>query len=46
MAGRIWMEMAEEGDLPKLSGIPFGLNLNTNDVDNFLYDTISKKLDY
>ena len=27
---------AEEGDLSKLLGTPFGLNLNTPDVDNLL----------
>ena len=27
-------------------GTPFGLNLNTLDIDQFLYRKISKKLDY
>ena len=40
-------QWAEEGDLFKLLGIPFGLNLNTHDIDNFLYQKIAKKkLDY
>lgn len=30
----------------KLSGTPFGLNLNTFNVDNFLYAKKSEKLDY
>ena len=37
---------AEEGDLFKLLGIPFGLNLNVSDIDNFLYSKISRKLAY
>lgn len=37
---------ADEGDLSKLLGTLFGLNLDTNDVDYFLYSKISKKLDY
>lgn len=37
---------AEEGDLSKLLGTPFGLNLNTLDIDHFLYSKIAKKLDY
>ena len=28
---------AEEGELSKLLGIFFGLNLDTHDVDHFLY---------
>ena len=32
--------------MSKLLGTPFGLNLNTHDVDRFLYNKISKKLDY
>ena len=39
-------QWAEEGDLSKLLGTPFGLNLNNWDVDQFLYGKISKKLDY
>ena len=39
-------QWAEEGDLSKLLGTPFGLNLNTQDVDQFLYAKIAKKLDY
>ena len=45
LAGYNW-KWAEEGDLSKLLGTPFGLNLNTPDVDKFLYNKISKKLDY
>ena len=45
LAGYNW-KWAEEGDLSKLLGTPFGLNLNTPDVDSFLYSKISKKLDY
>ena len=37
---------ANEVDLSKLLGTPFGLNLNIRDVDDFLYRKISKKLDY
>lgn len=33
-------------DLSKLLGTPFSLNLNTLDVDHFLYSKISKELDY
>ena len=32
--------------MSKLLGTLFGLNLNTPDVDKFLYNKISKKLDY
>jgi hypothetical protein len=39
-------QWAEEGDLSKLLGTPFGLNLDTKDVDQFLYGKIAKKLDY
>jgi hypothetical protein len=39
-------QWATEGDLSKLLGTPFGLNLNTRDVDQFLYNKIAKKLDY
>ena len=45
LAGYNW-KWAEEGDLSKLLGMPFGLNLNIPDVDNFFYTKISKKLDY
>ena len=45
LAGYNW-KWAEEGDLSKLLGTPFGLNLNTPDVDKFLHNKISKKLDY
>ena len=37
---------AEEGDLSKLLGTSFGLYLNTQEVDHFLYTKINKKLDY
>ena len=37
---------AKEGDLSKLLGTLFGLNLNTPDIDQFLYAKIFKKLDY
>lgn len=40
------IQLAEEGDLSKLLGTPFGLNLNVRDVDQFLYHKISKKLVY
>ena len=39
-------QWVEEGDLSKLLGTPFGLNLDTKDVYQFLYSKISKKLDY
>lgn len=45
LLGYNW-QWAEEGDLSKLLGTPFGLNLKTRDVDQFLYAKISKKLDY
>ena len=37
---------AESVDLSKLLGTPFGLNLNTSNVDHLLYFKISRKLDY
>ena len=37
---------AEDGDLSKLLGTPFGLSLNKHDFDWFLYNKIYKKLDY
>ena len=37
---------AEEGDLSKLLGTPFGLNLDTKDIDQFLYNKIAKKFVY
>ena len=40
-----WM-WAEKDNLSKLLGTSFGLNLNTPDVDQFLYHKISKKLKY
>ena len=45
LVGYNWI-WAEEGDLSKLLGTPFGLNLNTNDVDRFLYSKIAKNLNY
>ena len=45
LSGYYW-RWAEEGDMFKLLGTPFGLNLNIRDVDSFLYNKISKKLDY
>ena len=39
----IW---ANEGDMSKLLGTTFGLNLRTRDVDEFIYRRISKKFDY
>ena len=45
MNGYNW-QWAEEGDLSKLLGTPFRLNLNTKDVDNFLYQKIAKELNY
>ena len=39
-------QWAEEGDLSKLLGTPFGLNFNIQNVDNFLCRKIAKKLDY
>jgi len=39
-------QWAEEGDLLKLLGTPFGVNLDTKDVDQFFYGKITKKLDY
>ena len=40
------MEMARLGDLLKLLGTTFGLNLDIKDVDQFLLSKILKKLDY
>ena len=45
-----WLEgydwrWAEKVDLSKLLGTPFSLNLNTPNVDHFLYSKISKELD-
>jgi hypothetical protein len=37
---------AVERQLLKLLGTLFGINLHTQDVDNFLYTKIQKKLDY
>lgn len=45
LRGYNW-KWAEEGDLSKLLGTPFGLNLDTRDVDQFLYKKITKKLEY
>ena len=45
LAGYNW-KWVEEGDLSILLGTPFRLNLNTPDVDKFIYSKISKKLDY
>lgn len=45
LVGYNWI-WAEERDLSKLLGTPFGLNLNTNYVDRFLYSKIAKKLNY
>ena len=45
LQGYDW-QWAEEGDLSKLLGTPFGLKLNTPDIDQFLYNKISKILDY
>ena len=47
----VWLQgydwhWAEEGDLSKLLGTHFGLEFNTPDIDQFLYNKISKKLDY
>ena len=39
-------QWVEEGDLSKLLGTPFGLNLDTKDMYRFLYGKISRKLDY
>lgn len=41
--GYIW-KWAEEGDLSKLAGTVFGLNLNNPYVDELLYAKIAKKL--
>ena len=43
--GYNWL-WANEMDLSKLLGTPFGLNLRSRDADDFLYRKISKKLDY
>ncbi len=38
--------MAKDGELVKLLGVPFGLNLNAEEVDVFLIEKLSKKLKY
>jgi hypothetical protein len=43
---RLLCPWAVEGQLSKLLGTPFGVNLHTQDVDNFLLSKIQKKLDY
>ena len=45
LLGYNW-KWAEEDELSKLLGTPFGLNLNTRNVDQFLYNKIAKKLEY
>ena len=45
LAGYNW-RWAEEGDLSKLLGTPFGLNLNVSDVDHFVYSIVFRKLAY
>lgn len=45
LKGYNW-QWVEEGNLSKLPSTPFGLNLNTTDVDRFLYGKTTKKLDY
>jgi hypothetical protein len=45
LRGYNW-KWTEEGDLSKLLGTPFGLNLDTRYVDQFLYKKITKKLEY
>ena len=46
LAGYNW-KWAVEGDLSKLLGTPFGINLNTPNVEKLFYSKISKKkLDY
>ena len=45
LLGYNW-KWAEEGDLSKLLGTPFGLNFNTRNIDQFLYNKIKKKLEY
>jgi hypothetical protein len=42
LLGYNW-KWAEEGEFSKLLGTPFGLNLNTRDVDQILYNKIAKK---
>ncbi len=36
----------KDGELVKLLGVPFGLNLNAKEVDVFLIEKLSKKLKY
>jgi hypothetical protein len=36
----------KDGELVKLLGVPFGLNLNTKEVDVFLIEKLWKKLKY
>jgi len=37
---------SNEGDLSKLLRIPFGLNFNVKEVDEFLVEKLHKKLKY
>jgi hypothetical protein len=38
--------LAKDGELVKLLGVPFGLNLNAKEVDIFLIEKLWKKLKY
>lgn len=42
----IGWQWAEEKDFSKLLSTPFGLNLETENIDNFLVDRIKAKLAY
>lgn len=39
-------QWAGDGDLSKLLGTPFGLSLDTDDIDNFLVARIKSNLEY
>ncbi len=43
--GYYW-KWAEERDVAELLGTPFGLNLETKDVDHLFYSKFKKKLGY
>jgi hypothetical protein len=43
LLGVIW---ARDDEVSKLLGTPFGMNINSGDVDKFLLDRVNKKLEY
>ena len=39
-------QWADEKDLSKLLGTPFGIDVDTEDIDSFLIKRVKAKLDY